>query len=560
MKTVIETAINNICTELGFGEEVFFTVEHPSDLAHGDYACNVAMVLSKRVGKSPIEIAEQFLSGLDGQIEYVEKIVIAGPGFLNFYLARDFFAKEIDRINSIGKDWGKNDSWVGKRVLFEYTSPNLFKPLHIGNLVGNIIGESLSRLFEYGGAEVKRFNYPSDIGLTVAKGVWGLRKTGGNPSDILALGEAYRVGNEAYEAEAEEAEEIKSINKALYENTDPELTSLREQGIATSKASLGDILKKLGTSFDHEICESMVSEPGAKLVKAHNGDVFKESDGAIVYEGDKVGLHTRVFISSKGIPTYEAKDIGHFKLKNELEPDWDLSVIVTGSEQTEYFKVVYAVIRELFTEFKNRELEHVPTGFLTLTTGKMSSRKGNVLTGESLLEEMEVAAKEKSNNARTGNLEELAEEVAVAALKYQILKHGIGSNIIFDKEKALSFEGDSGPYLQYTNARINSALEKAKQNEITGSIKDLPAEIYRIEKLVYQFAEVVEEALAERAPHKVATFLTQLASEFNSFYAQEKIADKEDQSAPYKVALAKAVSLTLINGLWVLGIKAPERM
>lgn len=346
----------------------------------------------------------------------------------------------------------------------------------------------------------------------------------------------------------------------MYQNSDTELTQIREAGIATSRARLAELLRVLGTTFDHEITESKASVPGVEIVKAHIGDVFEESEGAVVYKGEKVGLHTRVFLNSKGLPTYEAKDVGHFKLKHEAVPNWSLSVIVTGNEQTEYFKVVFAAIKELFPESADKQLEHIPTGFLTLTTGKMSSRKGNVLTGESLLEEMEDAAKERAADARTDDMEALVEMVAVAALKYQILRHNVGSNIVFDKDKALSFEGDSGPYLQYTHARICSVLEKAAAAEVYADTSNPPSEPYQIEKLIYQYPEVIKAALSERAPHKVTGYLTELAGEFNTFYAQEKIADPTDAHAPYKVALADAVRQTLKNGLWVLGMRAPERM
>ncbi len=559
MEGVIRTAITETLISLGL-PPVSFAVEHPEQTKNGDYACNVAMVLSKQVGKAPQVIATELLSLLTDQIEYVEKIEIAGPGFLNFYLTRDFFGLEIERVNNEGENWGKNNLNKNEQVLIEYTSPNLFKPLHIGNLVGNIIGESLTRVFEYSGADVVRLNYPSDIGLTVAKAVWGLKKTAGDPRDINQLGEAYRYGSEAYENDEVAKTEIVEVNQALYAGTNEELNQLKDWGVLTSKMRLDEICKKLGTVFNKAIFESNAAPKGIKIVNDNKGQIFKESEGAVVYEGEKVGLHTRVFLNSKGLPTYEAKDLGNFAIKQEAYPDWTTSIIVTGNEQTEYFKVLYSAIREIFPEARDKTLEHIPTGFLTLSTGKMSSRKGNVLTGESLLEEMEEAAREKAAEARTDDLDKLTEEVAVAALKYQILRQGPGTNIIFDKEKALSFEGDSGPYLQYTHARICSVLEKARAAGLASSIELAPASVYEVERIIYQFPEVVEEALKERAPHKVTGYLTELAAAFNSFYAQEKIADKEDTYAPYKIAVAEAVKQTLKNGLWILAIKAPEQM
>jgi arginyl-tRNA synthetase len=247
-------------------------------------------------------------------------------------------------------------------------------------------------------------------------------------------------------------------------------------------------------------------------------------------------------------------------VKTEKYPEWDSAIIVTGNEQTEYFKVMYAAARKLFGIPEEKELVHIPTGFLTLTTGKMSSRKGNVLTGESILEDLQEESLKKAAESRAENVHELGEMVAVAALKYQILKHGVGTNIVFDKEKALSFEGDSGPYLQYTHARITSVLEKAREAGVSASYVKAPETPYDIEKVLYRFEEVVREAAEECEPQKVVTYLTALAGMFNSFYAQEKIADTQDAFAPYKVAIASAVQQTIKNGLWVLGMKAPERM
>lgn len=559
MEAVLRKEINKALGDLGL-PTADFAVEHPAELQHGDYACNVAMVLAKVAGKAPRVLAEEIKSILEGKVEMVEKIEIAGPGFLNFYLSCGFFTNSLEEVAKVGEEWGKGDSLKNEVVLLEYTSPNLFKPLHIGNLVGNIIGEALTRLFEFGGAEVKRLNYPSDIGPVVAKAVWGLKQTGGNPNDILALGEAYKVGNEAFDNEPEKKAEIEAINQALYAGTDPELMALREAGIKTSRERLAAICVTLGTRFDAEIFESEVGSVGVEVVKKNLGEIFKESDGAIVYEGEKVGLHTRVFVNSKGLPTYEAKDLGNFTKKNELFPNWTTSLVVTGNEQTEYFKVLYAALREVFAVPEEKKLEHIPTGFLTLTTGKMSSRKGNVLTGESLLEEMEEEAREKAGEARTSNLDELTKQVAVAALKYQILRQATGTNIVFDKDKALSFEGDSGPYLQYTHARIGSVAKKAEALGIMPSTAKAPATPYAIERTLYRFPEVIAEALAERAPHKVTTYLTELAGSFNSFYGQEKIADTTDEFASYKLALALAVKQTLKNGLWVLGMTAPEEM
>ena len=552
IRSEIETALQTLGLPVAD-----FVVDYPTDKnAAADVFSNVALVLAKQVGQAPREVAMQIAAELTDKIDLVASVEVAGPGFLNFTLDREYFRTALEQALAAGDAWGSNQSQTGEEVIVEYTSPNLFKPLHVGNLVGNIIGESFTRLFELSGATVVRANYPSDIGLPVAKAVWGLQKTGNDPSKIEELGAAYRAGNEAYEAEGSEKEEIITINQALYAGSDTELSELRLAGIATSNAQINAICEKLGTHFDTEIFESEAAPVGLEIVKDNIGKLFTESQGAIVYDGERSGLHTRVFLNSKGLPTYEAKDIGHYKLKHGQHPNWTQSIIVTGGEQAEYFKVVYAAIKELFADAAGKHLEHIPTGFLTLSTGKMSSRKGNVLTGESIIEDMEAAAREKTKETN----DELATKVAVAALKYEILRHGIGSNIVFDKAKALSFEGASGPYLQYTYARIQSVLQKATAAGVVADQSAVPPQPYAVEKMIEQFPSVIETALADRAPQAVVTYLTELASEFNSFYAAEKIVDPSDQFAPYKVAVATAVGRTLKQGLWALGIESPDRM
>src|SRR3989344_2036269 len=532
-------------------------LEHTADFSHGDYASSVALAYAKELGTNPRTLAEKLVVSM-GEVEGVSKIEIAGPGFINFTLSSEFIFEMLDIGRAHGAKWGSGILLEGEEVLLEYTSPNLFKPLHIGNLVGNVIGESLSRLFEFAGAAVRRINYPSDIGLTVAKGVWGLQKTGGDPKDIRALGEAYRAGSDAYENDSLAKDEIDAVNKKLYEGSDSALNKLREAGKKTSKKHLDDICRRLGTTFDTEIFESETGPVGKKIVEAHIDTVFEKSDGAIVFMGEKRGLHTRVFLNSMGLPTYEAKDLGNFELKRKEYPKFSRSFVVTGVEQQEYFKVIIAAKREVFPEEASKTIGHIATGFLSLTTGKMSSRKGNVLTGEDLLADLGAEAKIRAAESRSDDIEALADDIAVAALKFQILKGGTSKDIVFDHARALSLEGDSGPYLQYTHARTHAILEKAKAAGIEGEF-DATQRASELARLVYRFHETILRAQEELEPHHVANYLITVAAAFNSWYAQEQILDSTPAAA-HKVALTDITRLTLKNGLWLLGIPAPEKV
>lgn len=561
MQEVIRVALEEVLADMGLSE-VVFVVEHPSDLAHGDYSCNVVMVLAKQLGKAPRVIAEQFCAELKDKIEYVDRVEVAGAGFINFYLSRDFFANEINRAVTDDKEWGKNDSWSGKKVLVEYTDPNPFKEFHIGHLFTNAVGESIARLFMMNGADTKRVNYQGDVGLHVAHAIWGMISLGINPDSNFSardLGKAYALGATTYKNDENVQVEIRAINKKIYDRSDEKINELYDVGRKVSLAYFETIYKIIDTKFDAYFFESEAGPKGKDLILSHP-EVFVESDGAHIFKGEDYGLHTRVFLNKEGLPTYEAKELALSKLKEERLGAYDLSVVSTANEINEYFKVLKKAMSFVYPDLSEKT-EHIGHGMVRLITGKMSSRTGDVIAAKDFIEEVADEALEKMT--KSGHVQpdnNLAQDVAIAAIKYSTLRGSISHDSIFDKEKSLSFEGDSGPYLQYTHARIGSVLEKAEDAGLIGNIKSAPEIPYTIERLIYQFPEVIEEALKERAPHKVVGYLTDLAGEFNSFYGQEKIADTEDVHAPYKIMIARAVKVTIKNGLWVLGIKTPDKM
>ncbi len=562
MKDVIRAAIEEALTGLGLSE-VDFAVEHPADLSHGDYATNVAMVAAKMAGKAPRQFAEQIVAALEGQIEYVDRIEIAGPGFINFHLNRDFFAQEITRSIKDGDRWGHNNHWEGKTVLVEYTDPNPFKEFHIGHLFTNAVGESISRLFIAQGADVRRVNYQGDVGLHVACAIYGMKKLGLTADSDFGpkdLGRAYALGATANKEDEAAAAEIKSINKAVYERSDEEINALYDQGRKVSLEYFETIYDIVDTKFDHYFFESEAAPLGKELVLA-NPEVFKESEGARVFKGEEYGLHSRVFLNSQELPTYEAKELALAKLKNDYV-QYDHSVISTAKEISEYFKVLLKAMSFVYPELAAKT-EHIGHGMVRLTTGKMSSRTGDVVAASDFINEISEAATLKMKESGVVEVNEtLAKDIAIGAIKYATLKGSIYQDTVFNKEQALSFEGASGPYLQYTHARINSVLNKARDVGVVPTLKieALPTEAYEVEKILYRFPEVVEEAFEDREPHQIATFLIELAASFNTFYANERIADAEDQHAPYKALVAAAVKQTIKNGLWILGIKAPEQM
>ena len=574
MKSEIEILIKNALNNLGIESENI-SLEHPADLNNGDYSTNAAMAYAKKLGTNPRELAEKIKAEIEKENpEEISKIEVAGAGFINFYLPHEFFIDSVKEILKQKENWGKNEILVGKKVMVEYTQPNPFKPFHIGHLMSNAIGESISRIVEYSGAKTVRANYQGDVGLHVAKAIYGImwlsdgefneKLSRTEPASELALwiGECYSKGAQVYEDNEAIKIQIDEINKKVYSRADNEINKIYDWGRDITLRAFEEIYRKLGTKFNYYFFESAMAPIGEKIVRENIGNVFTESNGAIVFHAENYNpkLHTRVFITSLGLPLYETKEVGLTITKFEKENP-DLSIITTAIEQGEYMKVVQKAVSLIHPSLESR-MKHITHGMMRLASGKMSSRKGNVVTGESLINDsMEVVyEKVKDRELNDEEKKEISEVVGVSALKYSILKSSLGSDIIYDFEKSISFEGDSGPYLQYTAVRANSIIKKGEAEGIDIDYKDIPDEITTLEKILYQFPEVVERSYNLLEPHHIATYLTELASAFNTFYGNTMILNKEDINTNYRIAIVEAFHQTMKNGLYLLGIKTPEKM
>ncbi len=598
MKEKIEKLIKNVLKNLGM-EDVSFSVEHPESFVNGDYSTNVAMVclrnkakeatrdMGTKIKTTEIMDIDKHFSSPRGFADFlkielekikpkeIKKIEVAGAGFINFYLSREFFTESVSNILNKKENWGKNEILTGKKVMVEYTQPNPFKPFHIGHLMSNAIGESISRIVEFSGAKIVRANYQGDVGPHVAKAIYsilnskeslevGLPKIGSRTSyNELAqyIGECYSKGSNLYDNNENAKKKIDEINKKIYDKSDDEINKIYDWGRKITLEAFEEIYKLLGTKFDHYFFESEMAVKGEKVVRENTGNVFEESAGAIVFHGENYDkkLHTRVFINSQGLPTYETKEIGLTMTKFEKENP-DISIVTTAIEQAEYMKVVQKAISLMHPDLESR-MKHITHGMMRLATGKMSSRKGNVITGESLLRDSMDIVLEKVKDRELSDEEKkkISEIVGVAALKYSILRSSLGSDIVYDFEKSISFDGDSGPYLQYTAVRANSILEKARDFNIEDK-GNIPEETTDLEKIIYQFPEIIERSYLLLEPHHIATYLTGLASSFNTFYGNTKILDDKNKSVIYHLKLIKAFYQTMKNGLWLLGIETPEKM
>ncbi|MCB9813514.1 MAG: arginine--tRNA ligase [Pseudomonadales bacterium] len=597
--------------------------------------------------------------------EDISKIEVAGPGFVNFTLSDSFLlAKMGSIVEKSGDVIEKNLD--GKKVMVEFTDPNPFKELHIGHLYSNIVGEAIAKSYEAQGAEVKRVCYQGDVGMHVSKSIWGMKflisrefpekklEQALSELDKLLihervsfLGKSYATGASKYEDDENIKKEIQNINFLVFicaqENLESttdfeirvdykkfipnfsqdsqeyqEIKQLYVFGRNWSLEYFDLMYSRIGMNFDEYFFESLVGEFGYQIVnKFLKQGVFEKSDGAIIFPGSKYGLHDRVFINSLGFPTYEAKELG-------LAPEkfrryqYDKSIIITGNEIDEYFKVLLKAM-----EFTNPDLmkitKHLSHGMVRLPEGKMSSRTGKIITAEWLINEAKDRIKSRMLETRPEFGEEqintIAEAVGLGAIKFAFLKQSIGKDIAFSFEDSLSFSGNSGPYIQYTYVRCHSVLLKA-QNEMSSNLtaeeksedntadsvmennKELgetdekvlnhnidiervitkPIDIlidnksylnYQINneekdilRNLYRYSDIVGSVAQEYAPHYLANYLYELAQSFNVFYGLYKIADQRNDkvTTDFRLMLVYSVSLVLRHGLNILGIKTVVKM
>ncbi|MFA6551084.1 MAG: arginine--tRNA ligase, partial [Patescibacteria group bacterium] len=424
------------------------------------------------------------------------------------------------------------------------------------------------------GYKVIRANYQGDVGLHIAKCLWGvikfekklkkLMETKDITEKVKFLGEAYVEGSAAYEKDGKEKQEIIELNKRIYADDE----SIRKIYKETRKWSLeyfAKIYQRVNTKFDRLYFESETFAPGKKIVTdGVKKGIFKLSDGAIIFEGGKHGLHDRVFINSEGNPTYEAKDLALARLQfGEYHPEKIMHVV--SKEQTEYFKVIFKAMEQVLPKSKNREV-HLPYGWVSLKNGKMSSRLGNVVLGEFLIEEIKTEILKiisQNGEIKKTEQEKLAEKISIAAVKYAFLKNGIDKDIAFDINESVSLSGNSGPYLLYTYARIQSIVRKSKIKNQKSKIKNsisLNKDEHQLLFKVSLFPEVTQAAAEKLDPSIIAKYLFELAQSFNDYYHRVPILKAEAGEREFKLALIGALALILKQGAELLGFETVERM
>lgn len=580
MKQQLSQAVRDCINQL-YGINSDAELTRP-DEKFGDYATNIALRLSKQLGRKPREIAEEVADRLRIDLaSLVSDVTIAGPGFINLVVADTLLVEAASRYTPA-------QTMAGQIVVAEYSDPNPFKILHAGHLYTSIVGDAIASLVQAAGADVHRVNFGGDVGLHVAKTMWSvLRDLGGTSIDNLAqipadqrsewMARCYIAGTDAYAESSEEGgdsrikADIHALNKIIYDTWNPEI-EVAEEAIdlptitEASQMQIGkiqDIYKicrqwsydyfdefyaRIGTRFEKYYPESRISDLGLRTVTEHIGSIFEESEGAVIFRGEQHGLFDQVFITSKGIPAYSAKDVGLI-MQKYADYKFDCSIIITGSEQLQYMSVVLKAIEQFAPEL-SQSTTHMTHGMVKLAGGvKMSSRKGNILRAVDVLDIAAVANKAASGKDNP--------QVVLGAVKYAFLKQRLGSDIIYDPDESVSLQGNSGPYLQYAHARARSILAKAPVDrpELTADFE--PAERSLMRKIT-EYPEALDAAVSELMPHHICSYLYELAQVFNSFYEHNRVMDHDRQGQ--RLALVAIYADTLKNGLELLSIPAPQSM
>lgn len=532
--------------EFGIDADVQLTRPEPQ---FGDYASNIALQLAQKVGKSPREIADCIADRLRRVGDY-DDVQVAGPGFINIRLSNQQLLDLVQQASSPHRG--------NQVVVIETNNPNPFKAMHIGHAYNAILADTLANLLETDGAQVHRVSYHGDVGLHVGKSMWAiLRETGRNVSKLKSLhpdernnfmSRMYAEGSRAYQESIESKHEIDALAKQSFFLDDPVFKEIYELCANWSYEEIDRIVAKLGNvPAERRYVESQTEELGKKLIINNTPKVFTLSDGAYIFNGSQYGSFDNVYIASNGNGLYGAHDIGLLQLKYDDYPSFDESIVVTGNEQSAYFLGVVAASELIYPELKGK-LKNLPTGLVRLSTGKMSSRTGDVIEISWLFDRFKQAVKERGG--------EPTQETIAGALRYQFLKVKIGNDVVFDVDDAVSLTGNTGNYLQYAHARARRILEK-----VSGSL-GFPKAVFDEDRALVrklgEYYEAVELATESLEPHHICNYLFELAQEFNRYYEKNHVIGSEKEK--HRAELVALYADTLKAGLHILGIVAPEKI
>ncbi len=559
MKNIISKAVYKITSIAA--DEIEKVIEIPKDSSLGDYALP-CFFLSRKLKKNPAEIALELSRKLQDS-KVFDKVNAVGP-YVNFFVNKSKRASEvINQILSEGDKYGSLDFGKGKTFMIEFSQPNTHKAFHVGHIRGTCFGESVARIREFCNYNSIRVNYSGDTGMHIAKWIWAYRKFHAKEkikSDESWFAKIYVEAVEKLEENLEGQEEVEEINRKLDSKEDKTIMRIWKETRTKSISAWKPIYKDLDVKFDKHIFESQVENSGKEIAKSliKNG-IAEISEGATIMDLKNNNLGVWVLLRKDGTVLYSSKDLALAEMKFK-EYKMDESLVITSVEQNLHFQQLRKTL-ELMGFPRWKSYMHLGYESVRFPWGKMSSRTGdNIFYADFRKELVEEAKKEITSREKVNpkEVEKRALTVAVAAMKYSMLKQDVNKIIIFNKDEALRFEGDTGPYLLYSYARAKSILNKVKSKKSNIETNEVEDSERLLVNLLSRFQEVVETACKSSSPAGLAHYSYELAQSFNEFYHKCPVVGSEKEA--FRIALVKSTCQVLKNALYLLGIPVIDRM
>ncbi len=559
-------------------KEIYTYIEVPKDTKNGDYAFP-CFRLAKTLRKSPPEIANQIKEKLEengiSKSEIIKKVEIAG-GYLNFYISSKIFTKEVLEQISNNEKFGiepEDDKNKEKNIVIDYSAPNIAKPFHIGHLRSTVIGAALYNIYKYLGYNVTGINHLGDYGTQFGKLIEGYKRWGKeydiDSDPINELTKIYIRINTACKEDKQILQACRDNFKKL-EDGDSYCVEIWKKFRELSLKEFQRVYNLLGSTFDSWNGEAFYSDKMQEVIEIlEKSGKLKESQGAKIVELEEQGINTPcIIVKSNGSSTYATRDLAAI-LYRARNYNFDKALYVTSYEQVLHFKQVFATAKYLGLDEKYiKGLEHVSFGMVLLPTGKMSTREGNIVKLEELLNEAIERAKEiiEQKNPELENKEEVAKKVGIGAIIFNDLSNSRVKDEVFDWNNILNFQGETGPYIQYTYVRTKSVLEKAgiKIDNISfnmlnfDSLEDTYSQ--NIIKLLYDFHNILVQVTEKNEPSILSRYLIELAKAYSVFYNENRIMVEDVNIKNSRIYLTFAVGKVLKIGANLLGIEMPEKM
>ena len=549
-------------------EELETYIEIPKDTSNGDYAFP-CFRLAKELKKAPPIIAQEIKEKMEVDENIVTKIEIAG-GYLNFYINKELMTKEVLGEMANSESYGKSTIGKGRNIVIDYSAPNIAKPFHIGHLRSTVIGAALYKIYQYLGYNITGINHLGDYGTQFGKLIEGYKLWGEeyniDQDPINELTKIYIRINELCKKDEKVLEACRDNFKKL-EDKDPYCVELWEKFRKLSLQEFQKVYDLLGSKFDSWNGEAFYSDKMPEVIEIlEKSGKLVESQGAKIVDLEDKGINTPcIIIKSNGSTTYATRDLAAIMYRARTY-DYEKALYVTSYEQILHFKQVFEVAKLLGLDEKyTNGLKHVSFGMVLLPTGKMSTREGNIIKLEDLLNEAIERAKQiiEEKNPDLEDKDEVAKQVGISAVIFNDLSNSRVKDEIFDWDTILNFQGETGPYIQYTYVRTKSVLEKVEQLPEFSKINlsKLSDEYSQnIIKLLYNFEDTLIQVTNKEEPSILSRYLIELAKAYSSFYNENKIITEEQEIQDARVYLTYSVGKVLKIGAELLGMQMPNKM